>query len=123
MLRTLLEGTNFDISALIQRRGNEEYCPALEFIDQIAEDSRKSILSVIRLHALAGPILNEQKSRLLEDGIYEFKSRQGDRLLYFYSSLQRRLTIITHGFHKGARVKAEVDRAKEMRLEYLHTIR
>ena len=121
MLRILMEGRNFDIYALTQRRDNQDYCPVLEFIDQIPEASRKSILNVIRSHALSGPLLNEQKSRLLEDGIYEFKSRQGDRLLYFYSRVQRRLTIVTHGFHKGVRVRTEIDRAKDMRLDYLRT--
>ena len=77
------------------------------------------MLNVLRQHAMAGPVLNEQKSRLLEDGIYEFKSRQGDRLLYFYSPVQRGLTILTHGFHKGSRLRVEIARANSMRSEYL----
>jgi hypothetical protein len=71
------------------------------------------MINVLRLHAEAGPIWNEQKSRELWDSIYEFKTTQGARLLYFYAP--GGMTILTHGFHKGGNLKVEVQRAKEMR--------
>ena len=121
-LELLLPGPNFDIYAMVSRRGGFDYCPAQEFIAEMPEVSRKSLLNVLRQHAVAGPVLNRQESRLLEDGIYEFKSMQGDRLLYFYSPAQRRQTIITHGFHKGARLRVEIEHAKGMRSEYLRNL-
>jgi len=76
------------------------------------------MLNVLRRHAEAGQILNEQKSRLLGDGIFEFKSRQGDRLLWFYPPSRSGETIITHGFHKGAPLRSEIQRAKQLRDQY-----
>ena len=118
----LLPGQNFDIYAIVLRRGGFDYCPAQDFMARMLEASQKSMLNVLRRHAMAGPVLNEQKSRLLEAGIYEFKSMQGDRLLYSYSPAQRRQTIITHGFHKGARLRVEIEHAKGMRSEYLRNL-
>jgi hypothetical protein len=77
------------------------------------------MLNVMKQHATAGPLLNEQKSRSLRDGILEFKSRQGDRLLWFYPPGARGETIITHGFHKGAPLTTEIERAKRLRDQYL----
>ena len=121
-MELLLEGTVFGIYALRRSRDGVDHCPALEFINRMTESSRKSMLGVLRRHADFGPILNEQKSRQLRDDIYEFKSRQGDRLLWFYSPSHRGLTIITHGFHKGARLRTEIERAIALRLEYLQSL-
>ena len=119
----LKEGRQFNVFALGWDRGEVIYCPAIEFIDRMSDSSRKSILNVISRHADFGPSFNEQKSRLIEDGIYEFKSRQGDRLLYFYSPAERGATIITHGFRKGARLRTEIQRAINYRTEYLDSLR
>lgn len=73
----------------------------------------------MRHHAEAGPILNEQKSRLLRDDIYEFKTTQGARLLYFYT-LDRR-TMLTNGFQKGDNLDAAIRRAKDMRSAWEET--
>lgn len=80
------------------------------------------MLNVLRQHAMSGPLLNEEKSRMLGDGILEFKSRQGDRLLWFYHPSRRGETVITHGFHKGARLDTEVERAKRLRDLYLQEV-
>ena len=104
----LLLGETYNIYALIRKQGETDCCPAREFLDEMAESSLKSMLNIMRRHAEHGPILNTQKSRLLEDGIFEFKSMQGDRLLYFYPSDRRREVIITHGFSKGARLRVEI---------------
>lgn len=61
---------------------------------------------------------NERKSRDLEDDLYEFKSPHGDRLIFFYDARRRRVTVITHGFRKGAKVENEKRGAKVMRERY-----
>jgi Phage derived protein Gp49-like (DUF891) len=115
----LIAGQRFNVYAIVVGQGEDSHCPANDFIEQMSEPSRKSMLNVMKQHAMAGPLLNEQKSRSLRDGILEFKSRQGDRLLWFYPPGARGETIITHGFHKGAPLTAEIERAKRLRDQYL----
>jgi hypothetical protein len=115
----LIAGQRFSVYAIVVGQGGVSHCPASDFIEQMSEASRKSILNVMKQHAIAGPLLNEQKSRNLRDGILEFKSRQGDRLLWFYPPGTRGETVITHGFHKGAPLNAEIERAKRLRDQYL----
>ena len=121
-LVALVEGASFSVYALSWARGGSDHCPALEFIDGMSVASRKSMLGVLRHHAETGPIPNTGKSRLLEEGVFEFKSRQGDRLLYFYHPRRRRLTIVTHGFRKGARLRTEIERSLTLRSEYLRSL-
>lgn len=119
----LLEGSAFAIYALRRSRAGVDHCPILEFLEEALEPSRKSLLSIIQQHAERGPILNRQKSRHLGNGIFEFKSRQGDRILFFYPEGQRGITVVTHGFRKGARVSTEIERAINYRTEYLDSFR
>ena len=122
-LQLLKEGKAFRIYDLCWGYPGVEYCPVLEFLEQVSDSSRKSLLAVIQRHSERGAILNIRKSRSIEDGIFEFKSRPGDRLLYFYSPIERGVTIITHGFHKGARLRTEIQRAINYRTEYLDSLR
>ena len=119
----LKEGSALSIYVLTSRRAGTEYCPVLEILEETSEASRKSLLSIIGQHADRGPILNIQKSRPLGNGIFEFKSRQGDRILFFYPEGQRGVTILTHGFRKGAQVRTEIERAISYREEYLRGLR
>lgn len=119
----LLEGSAFAIYALRRSQVGVDHCPILEFLEEVSEPSRKSLLSIIQQHAGKGPILNRQKSRHLRNGIFEFKSRQGDRILFFYPRGQRGITIVTHGFRKGARVSTEIERAINYRAKYLDSFR
>ena len=117
----LLEGQAFRVYTLCWSHNAVEHCPAVEFLDEISEPSRKSLLALMQQHAERGPILNLRRSRPLGDGIFEFKSRQGDRMLYFYPTGQRGDTILTHGFRKGSRLGTEIARAKALRAEYLQS--
>lgn len=60
-------------------------------------------------------VKDEQKSRQLGGGIFEFKSHHGagERLAYFYLSGGR--TVLSHGFPKGAKVQTQIDRAQSLR--------
>ena len=111
----LVQGQRFRIYALVLANGD---CPVENFIAHMPDASRKSMLNVLQRHAEAGQILNEQKARLLGDGIFEFKSRQGDRLLWFYPPGRSGQTIITQSFHKGAPLRSEIQRAKQLRDQY-----
>ena len=119
----LTEGHAFTVYAVNATRGRAEHCLTLEFLEQISEPSRKSLVALIQQHAERGPILNVRRSRPLGEGILEFKSRQGDRILFFYPAGQRGVTILTHGFRKGARLRTEIERAIALRMEYLDSLR
>jgi phage-related protein len=113
-LATIRQGRAFAVRAIdLSDDPHTVDCPALDFIGSLSKDSQKSMVAVLVLHAEHGPILNEQKSRELEDGIYEFKNRQGARILYFYEP--NKVTILTHGFQKGSNIRTEIARAKRLR--------
>ena len=122
-LALLAEGPAFRIYALNRISGGVSHCPAQEFMDGMSAASEKSIIKVLQQCVAAGTLSNVQKSRRLDDGIFEFKSRQGDRLAYFYHPTQRGVIVITHGFSKGARLRSEINRALALRREYLQTLR
>lgn len=122
-LELVLEGPAFGIYALSWTRSGVKHCPAQEFMDGISAASDKSLIKVLQQAVAGGPVFNFQKSRMLAEVIFEFKSRQGDRLAYFYHPTRRGLIIVTHGFHKGARLRTEIERARSLRREYLQSLR
>lgn len=118
----IMEGGKFSILAI--DTSDDAYikaCPAEEFITQMSEPSKKSLTAILKRHKDHGPILNKEKSRLLWDDIYEFKTRQNDRMYYFYDS--GRLTILTHGSvkPKGQQLSAEVSRAVSLKNLYFNS--
>jgi hypothetical protein len=118
-IELLLTGQKFDIYAVVDNNGD---CPCIDFLERLKQEdiaSHKSLVSILSAHAQRGPLLNIQKSRPVEgkDNLYEFKSRQGARLLYFFQPGGK--TILTNGFKKGAAVKQEFDRSEKMRDQYL----
>lgn len=119
-LRLVRDGEKFRIFAVDLGEGETSNCPALEFIQGLPEASRKSLIAVLQLHAVSGPLKNTEKSRQVKgmDELWEFKSRQGDRLLFFYPKGERGVTILTNDFHKGARVETEARRAQSIREQY-----
>jgi len=117
-------GQEFSIYAIVCNDGS---CPAIDFLEQVKQNnpaSHKSLVNIYTRHADHGQIRNIRKSRAVEGrrNILEFKSNQGDRLLYFY--LPGRKTVLTHGFHKhkGAPTKAEYNKAERMRNQYLKEV-
>ena len=115
-LELVTQGRRYSVWAIVRSDAPLD-CPAISFLEELGNASRKKIAILLRLHAEEGPIRNEQKSRLIEDGIYEFKTTDGIRLLYFSSSGQR--TILTHGFKKGSKLTTEFKRAKRLRREWM----
>ena len=120
ILRLLKNGSVFNIYAIVL---DDDSCPTDDFLSQLKHQdlaSHKSLVNILTRHAEHGEIRNKRKSRVIEDreNLLEFKTYQGDRLVYFY--LPRRMTVLTHGFHKGVLASAEYDRAEAMRDQYLH---
>jgi len=114
----LRDGSKFNIYALVLDNGT---CPAEDFLEQVKQRdpaSLKSLINVLTRHAEYGEIRNERKSRVIKGrrNLLEFKTNQGDRLLYFY--LPDYKTVLTHGFHKGASESDEYDKAEAMRDQY-----
>jgi len=116
MRSTLLKnGRMFSIHAIVLDNGT---CPAVDFLKQVKlrdVSSHKSLVNILTRHADYGQIRNKRKSRVIEGraNLLEFKTNQGDRLVYFY--LPDYKTVLTHGFHKGATASHEYDKAEGMR--------
>lgn len=118
-LLILFKGPKFTIKAIdVANEPGTENCPAKKFLEGLQPKSLKSMVSVLDLHVQDGPIFNMTKSRPLWDGIFEFKNRQGDRILYFYPEDERHSTVLTHGFKKGDNLKVEVQKALTVRSQY-----
>ena len=121
-LRLLKYGLIFNIFAVVLSNGT---CPAEEFLEQVKQNdlaSHKSLVNILTRHADHGQMMNKTKSRVIEDreNLLEFKTRKGDRLVYFY--LRDRRTVLTHGFHKGAVASAEYNRAETIRNQYCREV-
>jgi hypothetical protein len=122
ILELQYRGQEFSIYAIVC---NDQSRPAVDFLEQVKQNSpasHKSLVNIYKRHADYGPIRNIRKSRYVEGrrNLLEFKSTQGDRLLYFY--LPGRKTVLTHGFHKGVSAEAEYDKAERMRDQYLREV-
>ena len=123
-LRLLTRGSRFDLYAIdLSDTPEQTNCPVIEFLEDLKRSepsSYKSIVSVLNLHADHGPVLNERKSRIVDrqSRIFEFKNRQGARLLYFYAADVERRTVLTHGFNKGANLRQELRRAQQLQSQY-----
>ena len=80
------------------------------------------MLRTIQLLQVNGNDLREPESKHLEDGIFELRAKVGSdisRVLYFFVIGQR--IILTNGFIKKKQKtpKAEIERAKRYREDYL----
>jgi hypothetical protein len=118
-LNLVVKGAAFSIWAIDESSDPDtENCPAKDFIKRLVATnsaSARTLVAVLNKHASNGPILNQMQSRIVDkdEGLYEFKSRQGARLIWFYARDRR--TILTHGFSKGAKLADELKRAKTLR--------
>ena len=116
-LRKVAQGAKFDVYVLDRKSSGPPNEPAWDFLTGLDAKRHKAMIHRIQTHAQRGPLLNTQMSRRLEDGIFEFKTPNGDRLLFFYG--ERRQTILTNGFTKGARLATELRTAKQLRGEWI----
>jgi len=98
-------------------------CPTLAFFQEQAQQRPTDVAKLGALlteTAKSGPPHNDQKFKDLPgtDGIYEFKTSGGLRLLSFWDDGS--LIICTHGYLKGSKKapKNEIQRAKRIKREY-----
>ena len=96
--------------------------PAKEYLDSLDAKMFAKTLRSIEVVRAEGPAAREPYSKHLEEGIFEIKARVGSdisRVLYFFF-INRRI-ILTHGFVKKTQKtpRAEIDRAKKYRAEFL----
>ena len=98
-------------------------CQVIEFLADLDEKDKKDakrLVYLIQRTADEGIIKNEQQSRLLEDGIYEFKAPNTSRILYFFD--RNHIIVCTQGFRgkqgKGKTPKNEIEKAQKIKDEY-----
>ena len=96
--------------------------PVKEFLLSTDIKMRAKMLRTIQLLQVNGDDLREPESKHLEDGIFELRAKVGSdisRVLYFFVIGQR--IILTNGFIKKKQKtpKAEIERAKRYREDYL----
>lgn len=96
--------------------------PVKEFLLSTDIKMRAKMLRTIQLLQVNGNDLREPESKHLEDGIFELRAKVGSdisRVLYFFVIGQR--IILTNGFIKKKQKtpKAEIERAKRYRDDYL----
>jgi hypothetical protein len=118
-LRLVQNGSTLSIYAVVLDNGA---CPAEDYLERVRQRDRashKSLVNLLTRHAEHGPMRNEKKSRAIKgkENLWEFKTRQGDRIPFFY--LAGGKTVLTHGFHKGAPARTEYRKAEAIRDRYL----
>ena len=96
--------------------------PAKDFILTLDAKMRAKVLRTVSLLQNAGPSLREPYSKMLDDGIFEIRTKLGSditRVLYFFVIGKK--VILTNGFVKKTQKTppAEIDLAKQYRAEYL----
>ena len=96
--------------------------PAKEFILELDKKMRTKTLRTVELLREEGPALREPFSKLLEDGIFEIRTKFGSditRVLYFFVIGKR--VVLTNGFVKKTQKtpQSEITLAKQYRADYL----
>ena len=116
-LEQIKDGQAFKIFALVV----DEQCALLEFLNGLSEampDENAKLMRLLDNTAQSGPPRNEQKCRLLRDGVWEFKTPGGVRVLWFYD--RGKLIICTHGFVKKKQKTSPGEIERALRLKQLY---
>ena len=116
VLLPVKKGSAFAVCA-IEENGR---CATLDFLNQMKNNDageHAKLLALLTRSADHGPPRNEEKSRPVGDGVFEFKTKRA-RVCYFYDA--GKLIICTHGFGKPSpKVQdAEIAAAKETMVRY-----
>ncbi len=81
------QGTRFRLIAIGTQEHEKIHLPYLDFQEQALRQASKEwpkLVRIIDYTAESGPPRDEEKSKLLRDGIFEFRTKGGLRLLWFY---------------------------------------
>ncbi len=89
--------------------------PARDFIEGLDKKLKAKTLRNINLLKQAGPALREPESKVLDDGIFEIRTKAGTNLtrsLYFFYVGNR--AVLTNGFIKTTRKtpRKEIEKTK-----------
>jgi phage-related protein len=96
-------------------------CPVQDFLDSLEPKLLAKTLRTIDLLENNGPKLREPYSKMLEDGIFELRTKQSSditRVLYFFFAGQK--IVLTNGFVKKSQKtpKTEKELAKKYKADY-----
>lgn len=113
----------FEILFYKKEKGEE---PAKDFIIQQNPKMKAKLLKIIEMIEINGNVLGEPYTKLLSDGIYEIRAKQGSditRVLYFFEVGSR--IILTNGFVKKTdkTPRREIELAKRYRKDYERRMR
>jgi hypothetical protein len=113
-LVTFLRGAEFTIRILSETEETE----LMRFIDEtLPEADRKQVYARLERAAEVGPPRNVEQCRELDDGIFEFKTKNV-RIFWFYD--RGRIILLSHArMKKDVRVNPEIERVKLLRERYL----
>lgn len=116
VLKLVTQGHQCRIYALTE----ESKCLLADFLADVERDLPNEFPKLVRLFDYAAehlPPRNEEKCKLLQDGIYEFKTTNL-RVLWFWD--EGRMILCTHGFVKKSRKTppGEIARALNMKASY-----
>ena len=115
------QGARFRLMAVGTQENEKAHLPFLEFQQEAASRASREWPKLVRIMdhtAEAGPPRDEEKSKLLREGIFEFRTKGGLRLLWFYD--EGRVVICVNGYIKqGQKIpNAEIDAAIQWKNNY-----
>ena len=108
-------GNEFDIYA-VEDGGR---CELLDFIAELKASNNAEFVKLTALFDVTadyGKINNTQKFKYLTDGIYEFKTYGGVRVLCFLDGPC--IVVLTNGFMKKKKYDSDIKRAVNLKWKY-----
>jgi phage-related protein len=115
------QGAKFRLMAVGAQESEKVQLPFLDFQREAASREPREWPKLVRIMdhtADAGPPKDEEKSKLLREGIFEFRTKGGLRLLWFYD--EGRVVICVNGYIKRGQKtpNAEIDAAIQWKNKY-----
>ena len=116
-IHKLKEGKQLTIFAM----GGAEDVPVLDYIEQMEKKRPKEAAKMAALFNRVvehGIPKDKQKCRTLGNKLFEFKTRGGLRIVWFWD--EDRMVVCTHGFCKSSRKtpRGQIERALSMKSDY-----
>ena len=115
------QGARFRLMAVGTQENEKVHLPFLEFEQEARSREPREWPKIVRIidhTADNGPPRDEEKSKPLREGIFEFRTKGGLRLLWFYD--EGRVVICVNGYIKQGQKtpNAEIDAAIQWKNKY-----